>query len=54
MRLFTATVSGQVQHTVCLDLHLLKTVLPEGGVGGDTVLAEVNQDVPGTVISPLL
>lgn len=29
-----------------LDLDLLETVLPEGGVGGDTVLAEVNQDVP--------
>lgn len=30
-----------------LNLHLLETVLPESGVGGDTVLTEVNQDVPG-------
>lgn len=30
-----------------LDLDLTETVLPDGGVGGNTVLAEVNEDVPG-------
>lgn len=29
-----------------LDLHLLETVLPQSRVGGDTVLAEVDEDVP--------
>lgn len=29
-----------------LDLGLLEAVLPDGGVGGNTVLTEVNQDVP--------
>jgi hypothetical protein len=29
-----------------LNLHFLETVLPESGVGGDTVITEVNQDVP--------
>jgi hypothetical protein len=29
-----------------LDLDLAETVLPDGSEGGDTVLAEVNQDVP--------
>lgn len=29
-----------------LDLVLLEAVLPEGSVGGDTVIAEVNQNVP--------
>lgn len=30
----------------CLDLDLLETVSPDGSVGGNTILAEVNQDVP--------
>jgi hypothetical protein len=29
-----------------LDLDLAETVLPDGSVGGDTVITEVNQDVP--------
>ena len=29
-----------------LDLDLAEAVLPDGGEGGDTVLAEVDQDVP--------
>jgi len=29
-----------------LDLVLLQAMLPDGGVGGDTVLTEINQDVP--------
>ena len=29
-----------------LDLHLLETVLPEGSIGGDTVVTEVNENVP--------
>lgn len=33
-------------HELGLNLDLRETVLPESGVGGDTVLAEVNQDVP--------
>lgn len=33
-------------HELSLNLDLRETVLPESGVGGDTVLAEVNQDVP--------
>lgn len=31
-----------------LDLGLLETVLPDGGVGGSAILTEVNQDVPKT------
>lgn len=37
-----------------LNLHLLETVLPESGVGGDTVLTEVNQDVPGNRLVKIL
>lgn len=29
-----------------LDLVLLQTVLPHGGEGGNTILTEVNQNVP--------
>jgi hypothetical protein len=29
-----------------LNLHFHETVLPESGVGSDTILTEVNQDVP--------
>lgn len=31
-----------------LDLDLAETVLPDGSEGGDTILTEVNQDVPRT------
>lgn len=31
---------------IALDLHLLETVSPESGVGGDTVLTVVNEDPP--------
>jgi hypothetical protein len=29
-----------------LDLDLFEAVLPESGEGGDTVLTEINEDVP--------
>lgn len=32
---------------IFLDLHLLKTMLPDGRKGCDTILTEVDQDVPG-------
>lgn len=35
----------------CLDLGLLETVLPDEGVRGDTILTEVNEDVPSTAIN---
>lgn len=44
--------SGQVQFIIAskdqkrLDLHLVETVLPDSGEGGDTIIAEVDQDVP--------
>lgn len=31
-------IEGAEEGFVCLDLHLAQTVLPEGEVGGDTVL----------------
>ena len=34
-----------------LDLDLLETVLPDGSVGSDTVIAEVNQNVPESRMS---
>jgi hypothetical protein len=37
---------GSPRRSKFLDLHLLEAVLPDGGVGGDTILTEVNQDVP--------
>lgn len=43
---YTFTVAWVKSKARCLDLVLLETVLPEGSEGGDTVLAEVNQDVP--------
>jgi hypothetical protein len=33
-----------------LNLHLRETVLPESGVGGDTVLTEIDQDVPNGLV----
>jgi hypothetical protein len=30
---------------MCLNLHLLKTVLPDGSVRGDTVFTEIDEDV---------
>lgn len=44
--------SGQVQCIIAskdqkrLDLHRVQTVLPDNGEGGDTILTEVDQDVP--------
>lgn len=40
-------MAGDLPH---LDLVLGETVLPEGGIGGDTVLTEVNQDVHSTAV----
>lgn len=37
---FAAEIGG-------LDLDLPEAVLPDGGVGGNTVLTEVNENVPG-------
>ena len=34
-----------------LDLDLLEAVLPDSGVGSDTVITEVNQDVPRQIRS---
>ena len=44
--------SGQVQCIIAskdqkrLDLDLVETVLPDDGEGGDTILTEVDQDMP--------
>jgi hypothetical protein len=37
-----------------LDLDLAETVLPDGSEGGDTVITEVNQDVPRKVRKELV
>lgn len=37
-------------YTFNLNLHLLKTVLPDGSEGSNTILTEINEDVHGTAI----
>jgi hypothetical protein len=38
---------------IILNLHLLQTVLPESGVGGNTIIAEVDENVHGVAVHGL-
>lgn len=48
---FAFVLIGFLSGLLHLDLLADETVLPDGGIGGDAVVAEVNQDVPVEVSS---